>query len=91
MKRSGIRTNRKTLNKSVRKKTIASGISLTFDQYENILCSDMTPARICNILKVRLPKGYIEKLRNNKLTKYKNWYQKVKLNNLHSTPVKKII
>lgn len=91
MKRSGIRTNRKTLNKSVRKKTIASGISLTFDQYENILCSDMTSARICNILKVRLPKGYIEKLRNNKLTEYKNWYQKVKINNLHNTPMKKII
>lgn len=83
MKKREIRTNRKTLNKSVRKKTIASEISLTFDQYENILCSDMTSARICNILKVRLPKGYIEKLRSNKLTKYKNWYQKVKLKNLH--------
>jgi hypothetical protein len=83
MKTNGIRTNRKTLNKSVRKK-IASEISLTFDQYENILCSDMTPARICNILKVRLPKGYIEMLRNNKLTKYKKWYQKVKLKYLHS-------
>lgn len=84
MKTNGIRTNRKTLNKSVRKKTIVSEISLTFDQYENILCSDMTSARICNILKVRLPKGYIEKLRNNKLMKYKNWYQKVKLKHLHS-------
>lgn len=83
MKTNGIRTNRKTLNKSVRKKTIVSEISLTFDQYENILCSDMTSVRICNILKVRLPKGYIEKLRNNKLTKYKNWYQKVKLKHLH--------
>lgn len=84
MKKREIRTNRKTLNKSVRKKTIASEISLTFDQYENILCSDMTSARICNILKVRLPKGYIEKLRNNKLTKYKNWYQKIKFKHLHS-------
>ena len=79
MKINEIRTNRKTLNKSVRKKSVVPGISLTFYQYENILCSNMTSARICNILKVRLPKGYIEKLRNNKLTKYKNWYQKVKL------------
>jgi len=84
MKTNGIRTNRKTLNKSVRKKTIVSDISLTFDQYENILCSDMSSARICNILKVRLPTGYIEKLRNNKFTKYKNWYQKVKSKHLHS-------
>lgn len=91
MKKNGIRTNRKTLNKSVRKKAIASEISLTFEQYENILCSDMTSARICNILKVRLPKDYIEKLRNNKLTKYKNWYKKVKLKHLHSIPVKQII
>lgn len=91
MKKREIRTNRKTLNKSVRKKRIASEISLTFDQYENILCSDMTSARICNILKVRLPKGYIEKLRNNKLTKYKNWYQKVKLKHLTAEGVIKIV
>lgn len=91
MKRSGIRTNRKTLNKSVRKNPTVSNVSLTFYQYENILCSDMTSARICNILEVRLPKGYIEKLRNNKLTKYKNWYQKVKLKHLHNTSFKQII
>jgi len=84
MKTNAIRTNRKTLNKSVRKKAIVSEISLTFDQYEKIPCSDITSARICNILKVRLSKGYIEKLRNNKLTKYKNWYQKIKLKHLHS-------
>lgn len=91
MKINGIRTNRKTLNKSVRKMPVTSNISLSFYQYENILCSNMTPARICNILKVRLPKGYIEKLRNNKLTKYKSWYQKVKSKHLYSTPVKQII
>ncbi|HFD0433045.1 TPA: hypothetical protein ACJFN3_003335, partial [Escherichia coli] len=47
-----IRTNRKSLNKSVRKKEKVNFIQLTFSQYENILLSDMTSARICNLLKV---------------------------------------
>lgn len=78
MKRSGIRTNRKTLNKSVRKKPTVSNVSLTFYQYENILCSNMTSARICNILKVHLSKRYIQKLRDNKISEYSEWYQKIK-------------
>lgn len=77
MKINEIRTNRKTINKSVRKKSVVPGISLSFYQYQNILCSDISPARICNLLKVNLPKGYIEKLRNNKLPEYSDWYQKI--------------
>lgn len=75
MKRNGIRTNRKTLNKSVRKNPTVSNVSLTFYQYENILCSDMSAARICNILKVHLPKGYIRELREDKIPKYSHWYK----------------
>jgi len=78
MKINGIRTNRQTLNKSVRKKSVVPGISLTFYQYENILCSNMTSARIGNILNVHLPEGYIQRLRKNKIPEYSHWYQKNK-------------
>lgn len=70
MKIIGIRINRKTFNKSVRKKSVIPGISLTSYQYENILCSNMTSALICNVLKVHFPKRYIQKLRDNKIPEY---------------------
>ncbi|CAM7521321.1 hypothetical protein ESCOCP365M2_17380 [Escherichia coli] len=54
-----IRTNRKSLNKSVRKKEKVNFIQLTFSQYENILLSDMTSARICNLLKVNCDQDFI--------------------------------
>ncbi|GEM_PF-1703240 len=78
MKTNGIRSNRQTLNKSVLKKPIVSHVSLTFYQYENILCSNMTSARICNILKIHLLKDYIQKLRQNKIPEYSNWYKEVR-------------
>ncbi|HFT9546194.1 hypothetical protein, partial [Escherichia coli] len=53
-----IRTNRKSLNKSVRKKEKVNFIQLTFSQYENILLSDMTSARICNLLKVNCDQDF---------------------------------
>ncbi|PCR36183.1 hypothetical protein CQA89_02445 [Klebsiella pneumoniae] len=72
-----IRTNRKSLNKSVRKKKKVSFIQLTFSQYENILLSDMTSARICNLLKVNCDQYFISNLRKNKVPEYSEWFKKV--------------
>ena len=66
-----IRTNRKSLNKSVRKKEKVNFIQLTFSQYENILLSDMTSARICNLLKVNCDQDFISYLRKNKVPDYR--------------------
>lgn len=73
-----IRTNRKSLNKSVRKKEKVNFIQLTFSQYENILLSDMTSARICNLLKVNCDQGFISNLRQNKVPEYSEWFKKVR-------------
>lgn len=73
-----IRTNRKNLNKSVSKKTRVDFIQLTYDQYENILCGNMTTARICNILEVNCEKSFFSKLKSNKLSEYKDWYDRVR-------------
>lgn len=72
-----IRTNRKSLNKSVQKKEKVNFIQLTFSQYENILLSDMTSARICNVLKVNCDKHFISNLRKNKVPEYREWFKKV--------------
>ncbi len=73
-----IRTNRKSLNKSVQKKEKVNFIQLTFSQYENILLSDMTSARICNVLKVNCDKHFISNLRKNKVPEYREWFKKVR-------------
>ena len=73
-----IRTNRKSLNKSVRKKEKVNFIQLTFSQYENILLSDMTSARICNLLKVNCDQDFISNLRKNKVPEYREWFKKVR-------------
>ncbi len=71
-----IRTNRKSLNKSVRKKEKVNFIQLTFSQYENILLSDMTSARICNLLKVNCDQDFISNLRKNKVPEYREWFKR---------------
>lgn len=76
--KSTIRTNRKSLNKSVQKKEKVNFIQLTFSQYENILLSDMTRARICNVLKVNCDKHFISNLRKNKVPEYREWFKKVR-------------
>ncbi|QJF19070.1 hypothetical protein HHA33_22055 [Phytobacter diazotrophicus] len=73
-----IKTNRKSLNKSVRKKEKVNFIQLTFSQYENILISDMTSARIFNLLKVNCDKDFINNLRKNKVPEYSEWFKKVR-------------
>lgn len=73
-----IRTNRKSLNKSVQNKEKVDFIQLTFSQYENILVSDMTSARICNVLKVNCDKHFISNLRKNKVPEYREWFKKVR-------------
>ena len=73
-----IRTNRKSLNKSVRKKEKVNFIQLTFSQYENILLSDMTSARIRNLLKVNCEQDFISNLRKNKVPEYSEWFKKVR-------------
>ncbi|CZY39818.1 Uncharacterised protein [Enterobacter cloacae] len=73
-----IRTNRKSLNKSIQKKEKVNFIQLTFSQYENILLSDMTSARICNVLKVNCDKHFISNLRKNKVPEYREWFKKVR-------------
>jgi hypothetical protein len=73
-----IRTNRKSLNKSVQNKEKVDFIQLTFSQYENILLSDMTSARICNVLKVNCDKHFISNLRKNKVPEYREWFKKVR-------------
>lgn len=73
-----IRTNRKNLNKSVSKKTRVDFIQFTFDQYENIILSNMTSARICNVLKVNCDKGLIKNLRENKVPEYYEWFKKIR-------------
>lgn len=73
-----IRTNRKSLNKSVRKKEKVNFIQLTFSQYENILLSDMTSSRICNLLKVNCDQDFISNLRKNKVPEYREWFKKVR-------------
>lgn len=73
-----IRTNRKSLNGSVRRKEKVDFIQLTFSQYENIIVSDMTSARICNVLKVNCDKHFISNLRKNKVPEYREWFKKVR-------------
>jgi hypothetical protein len=73
-----IRTNRKSLNRSVRRKEKVDFIQLTFTQYENIIVSDMTSARICNVLKVNCDKHFISNLRKNKVPEYREWFKKVR-------------
>lgn len=73
-----IRTNRKSLNRSVRRKEKVDFIQLTFSQYENIIVSDMTSARICNVLKVNCDKHFISNLRKNKVPEYREWFKKVR-------------
>lgn len=73
-----IRTNRKSLNKSIQKKEKVNFIQLTFSQYENILLSDMTSARICNVIKVNCDKHFISNLRKNKVPEYREWFKKVR-------------
>ncbi|HGG2618974.1 TPA: hypothetical protein ACJFUF_000166 [Yersinia enterocolitica] len=73
-----IRTNRSSLNKSVRKKEKVQFIQLTYSQYENIILSDMTSARICNVLKVNCDKHFISNLRKNKVPEYSEWFKKVR-------------
>lgn len=75
-----IRTNRKNLNKSVRKKEKVKFINLTFHQYENILCGKISSARICNVLKVNCSKEFFRKLMVNGLPEYEDWYKRVKSN-----------
>jgi hypothetical protein len=71
-----IRTNRKSLNRSVRRKEKVDFIQLTFTQYENIIVSDMTSARICNVLKVNCDKHFISNLRKNKVPEYREWFKR---------------
>ncbi len=73
-----IRTNRKSLNRSVRRKEKVDFIQLTFTQYENIIVSDMTSTRICNVLKVNCDKHFISNLRKNKVPEYREWFKKVR-------------
>lgn len=73
-----IRTNRKSLNQSVRRKEKVDFIQLTFSQYENIIVSDMTSARICNVLKVNCDKHFISNLRKNKVPEYREWFKEVR-------------
>lgn len=73
-----IRTNRKSLNKSVREKEKVQFIQLTYSQYENILLSDMTSARIFNVLTVNRDKHFIGNLRKNKVSEYNEWFKKVR-------------
>jgi len=75
-----IRTNRKNLNKSVRKKEKVKFINLTFHQYENILCGKTSSARICNVLKVNCSKEFFRMLMVNGLPEYEDWYKRVKSN-----------
>ena len=76
--KNNIRTNRKSLNKSVRKKEKVQFIQLTYSQYENILLSDMTTARICNVLKINCDKHFISNLRKNIVPEYSDWFKKVR-------------
>lgn len=73
-----IRTNRSSLNKSVLKKEKVQFIQLTYSQYENIILSDMTSARICNVLKVNCNKYFINNLRKNKVSEYSEWFKMVR-------------
>lgn len=73
-----IKTNRRSLNKSVRKKEKVHFIQLTYSQYENIIISDITSARICNLLKVNCDKHFISNLRKNKVPEYSEWFKKVR-------------
>lgn len=73
-----IKTNRKNLNKSVRKKKKVDEVQLTFSQYENIIMCDITPARICNVFKINCSKQFFIDLRANRLPKYHDWHSKVK-------------
>lgn len=73
-----IRTNRKSLNKSVRKKEKVHFIELTYSQYENIVLSDITSARIYNALKVNCDEHFISNLRKNKVPEYNEWFRKVR-------------
>lgn len=71
-------TNRTTVNKSVRKKPKMQQISLTFEQYENILIGNISSARICNIMKVNVDVKFFKDLKMNKLPEYKEWFNEIK-------------
>lgn len=77
----GIRTNRRRLNKSVKKKQQVQFIVLTFDQYENILCDKIPYARMCNLLGVNCERQFFRDLKLNKVPEYESWYEMAKENN----------
>lgn len=69
-----IRTNRTSLNKSVRKKNKIEGLDLTYDQYENILISDISYCRICNFHNLNINFRFFDDLILNKIPEYTSWY-----------------
>lgn len=77
-RRNKIFTNRKTLNKSVRKKKRLDSISLTYEQYLNIIISDISYCRICNLLKMNISKAFFRDLISNKIPEFSGWYAKAK-------------
>ena len=76
--KSTIRTNRKSLNKSVQKKEKINFIQQTISQYKNNQLSEKTKPRICNVLKVNCDKHFISNLRKNKVPEYREWFKKVR-------------
>lgn len=77
-RRNKIFTNRKSLNKSVRKKKRLYSVSLTYEQYLNIIISDMSYYRICNVLKKNISKDFFRDLISNKIPEFSGWYAKAK-------------
>lgn len=77
-RRNKIFTNRKSLNKSVRKKKRLFYVSLTYEQYLNIIISDISYYRICNVLKMNISKAFFRDLISNKIPEFSGWYAKAK-------------
>lgn len=75
-RRNKIFTNRKSLNKRVRKKQRLDSISLTYEQYLNIIISDISYYRICNVLKMNISKAFFRDLISNKIPEFSGWYAK---------------
>lgn len=69
-----IRTNRTSLNKRVREKNKVEGLDLTYDQYENILISDISYCRICNFYNLNVNFRFFDDLILNKIPEYTSWY-----------------
>lgn len=87
MKQEKYATNRKSLNKGVRKKNKIKGLDLTRDQYDNILISDISYYRICNFYNLNVDFKFFDDLILNKIPKYNSWYFLLSSNNTIRKPM----